>query len=404
MIQNSIMSNIGYVFYKDYFKGLDLRKFSENDEKKLVQKRNNTKIKPTKSGGGKNERLLDQTIYKYKPSEQFIKHCLKLYTTYPSLLVGSGYNHEIGIEGEFKLGYYFDYTTGLPCITGSSVKGLLLSKFKHWEYIATIVDDLKSGERKTNLKDDWIKVDWSSILEEDFCNTVFGNQESALSNYKRDIFFDAFPTFEENEDKKLLASDYITPHKHPTNTALDGFANPTPLQFIKVLPNICFQFNFQLVDSDKLLSANLKLDLFKQILLDFGIGAKTNVGYGQFTEKQMVVPTHTGVEKERQGNRNAEIKLENIIKDYSIYKSGDQIEAKVVDIDEGYFFFSVNEDEFVKKEENLINSFEKKKKKREDKGKSSNYQSLKVGDTCTIAIQRDFSLTEQNFSIVPEWS
>ena len=53
------------------------------------------------------------------------EHSFELTTTYPGLVLGTGYSHETGTEGEFKLGFYFDWTTGLPVIPGSSVKGIL---------------------------------------------------------------------------------------------------------------------------------------------------------------------------------------------------------------------------------------------------------------------------------------
>ena len=81
----------------------------------------------------------------------------------------------------------------------------------------------------------------------------------------------------------LLGLDYITPHK-------DEFSNPNPIQFMRVEPGVTFRFEFLLFDYIKkdetgkdniLVSAEKKKELFKLILLDFGIGAKTNVGYGQ---------------------------------------------------------------------------------------------------------------------------
>jgi CRISPR-associated protein Cmr6 len=64
--------------------------------------------------------------------------------------------------------------------------------------------------------------------------------------------------------------------------------NPIPITFLKVLPDVEFSFNFILQDhqkiDEKLVSIKRKIALFKQILLDFGIGAKTNVGYGQFQQ------------------------------------------------------------------------------------------------------------------------
>ena len=43
--------------------------------------------------------------------------------------MGVGYQHETGAMGEAKIGFYFDYTTGLPCLSGSSVKGIIRSAF-----------------------------------------------------------------------------------------------------------------------------------------------------------------------------------------------------------------------------------------------------------------------------------
>ena len=51
---------------------------------------------------------------------------------------------------------------------------------------------------------------------------------------------------------------------------------------MKVLPSVAFTFRFHLADSD-LFSAALKEIIFQKILLTLGIGAKTNVGYGQFS-------------------------------------------------------------------------------------------------------------------------
>jgi CRISPR-associated protein Cmr6 len=47
------------------------------------------------------------------------------------------------------------------------------------------------------------------------------------------------------------------------------------------MPGVTVQFNFDLKDGI-FLKADQKADLFKLILQYYGIGAKTNVGYGQF--------------------------------------------------------------------------------------------------------------------------
>jgi len=62
----------------------------------------------------------------------------ELTTIYPGLLIGAGYSHPALKEikksdrdevGDFQLGFFFDHTTGLPVIPGSSVKGVLKSVF-----------------------------------------------------------------------------------------------------------------------------------------------------------------------------------------------------------------------------------------------------------------------------------
>jgi CRISPR-associated protein Cmr6 len=67
--------------------------------------------------------------------------------------------------------------------------------------------------------------------------------------------------------------DYITPHN-------DKYKDPFPLRFLKVSPNVTFKFYFEL--SNGIIGRENKLRLFDKILLDLGVGAKTNVGYEQF--------------------------------------------------------------------------------------------------------------------------
>jgi CRISPR-associated protein Cmr6 len=91
---------------------------------------------------------------------------------------------------------------------------------------------------------------------------------------KGDIFFDAV-IIKGNPQNRFLGDDYITPHKAATK-------DPIPLRFIKILPEVSFRFAFLLHDGS--ITKEQKEALFKQIILDFGLGAKTNVGYGKFTE------------------------------------------------------------------------------------------------------------------------
>jgi CRISPR-associated protein Cmr6 len=214
-INKTHIANPSFYFYKDKAYGKDIEKF----------KLNNTY----------------EQLFSIKDAKTF-----ELTTTYPGLLVGSGYNHPKLKENDddFQLGFFFDHTTGLPLISGSSIKGLL-----------------------------------RSVLEkEEFCAEVYGvqNSKEIVKEYfenSKAIFYDAFIVKSNNKDNIIFGSDYITSHY---SDELNGeFKNPNPIKFLKILPDVTFRFQFSL-DDEKL------LEKFKEIILDFGLGAKTNTGYGKF--------------------------------------------------------------------------------------------------------------------------
>jgi len=202
--------------------------------------------------------------------------CFPLKTTYPGLIIGVGYNHpagkiEKGKSSDFQLGFYFDHTTGMPVIPGSTVKGILKSVFPKkgdsdeikWEKLKYINGLIKSITGKDILLND---NNWERLFE------------------RENIFFDAFisdiPDIPDNG--RIFDEDYITPHtKGP-------FKDPTPIRFLKIAPDVTFTFQFKLKDScfdnNQKITSTEKLKLFKKILLDFGVGAKRNVGYGNLVE------------------------------------------------------------------------------------------------------------------------
>jgi CRISPR-associated protein Cmr6 len=169
-----------------------------------------------------------------------------------------------------------------------------------YEYIRDIFKNLKDekgNDISIDLSDSEIK-----ILE--FAIFAGTNAEGeSLVFPERDIFLDAVVVA---ASTGLIGTDYITPHKDPLK-------DPKPIQFFKILPNVEFQFSFKLsntilydkkaytekgfeklkskakekeaaFDTAKIISVDMKKAVFKQIILDFGIGAKTNVGYGQFSK------------------------------------------------------------------------------------------------------------------------
>jgi len=101
------------------------------------------------------------------------------------------------------------------------------------------------------------------------------------SIYDRDIFFDAvIAQAEKKGNGRILCSDSITPHGGDNHD--NPLKNPTPITFLKIASGCKLKFRFKLAGSEE--EKELKRKLFKEILTTVGVGAKTNVGYGQLKE------------------------------------------------------------------------------------------------------------------------
>jgi len=295
-------TNLGYLFTKDYFR------LEENNYK--IEIKNNEELLVITNVEERSKVLLESVLdTKHALSDVFKKeafHTFELTTIYPGLLVGSGYMHDIKSEKAFKLGFSFDHTTGLPVIPGSSVKGLLRSAFRldGGGYVKEVLEGLEIRMSEEEIR----------VLEKH----IFDSTED-VSVYRRDKFFDAFPVATNHRGGHFLADDYITPHPNPLK-------DPKPIRFLKVGPGVTFRFVFELYNFEgangQCLSAEQKLLLFQNILLDLGIGAKTNVGYGQFKGANKGKPF-----REEQAARRERTKGD--------LHSGAIVEAKVVDLSSG---------------------------------------------------------------------
>lgn len=202
----------------------------------------------------------------------------------PGLLIGSGLAHGLpGSEEDVKTGLQFDYTSGLPVIPGSSVKGVIRSAFP------TIKEDKEQSYEADAEKLNYIKSliadipEFSSLVLEDNDILELGNQ---MFNHG-DIFADALLVGygtrmkQHGPVKQVLTEDYITPH---TGGPL---AQPIPIKIVKVAPGVTFAFCFKFNETKigaKVVSASMKKALCAAILQDLGVGAKTNVGYGVLKE------------------------------------------------------------------------------------------------------------------------
>jgi CRISPR-associated protein Cmr6 len=179
-----------------------------------------------------------------------------LRTLYPGLLIGAGYAHPKLKENDedFQLGFFFDHTTGLPVIPGSSIKGALRS--------------LLPIDGDVNSKREYVKAlyKWDDAFIDDLC---------ARFEDGKTVFFDAYIEVTDDEKGRIFAEDYIT--SHFSDEPMGAFKDPNPVRFIKIRPGVTFRFQFG-IDDERVLEA------FKTLLIDHGVGAKTNVGYGAFED------------------------------------------------------------------------------------------------------------------------
>ncbi len=271
--------NIGWLFYKQYYWSKIPNKRALRIEDLLKKNEGNSKAFK--------ERNNTITRQKYWSSQDHFakgKQTIVLRTTYPGLVLGTGYTHETGSEGEFKIGFHFDHTTGLPIIPGSSVKGTIRSMFpnrteKHRAAKTAYILDMLH----TITGDATIESTDVSKLEDEIFEGKREDKRLEEGVYGQDTFHDAYIS-RGGQSGKILAEDFITPHYGGEDKPEALLKNPIPLMFLKVLPNVEFTFNFDLKDSKIItnLTADHKKKLFEAILKDIGIGAKTNVGYGQF--------------------------------------------------------------------------------------------------------------------------
>lgn len=255
---NPSNANIGWLFYRDYYNGIENITTPQDLKKHFHNK--NERIKGSKYNNNINKKISDSLSS---------LSSFELEVCPPGLLIGSGLLHGVPGEGDFQLGLQFDHSTGLPILPGSSIKGVLRSMFP--------MDD---KDPKRNEKEAYIKSLLPQNLEkidvEKLGNYLFKHEVCEETDVKFPVFMDAI-IVNGGEGGKILGSDYITPHH-------DAFKDPVPIKFLKVLPGVKFKFFFSIpssitIEELELTQGNI-VELFKSILQDVGIGAKTNVGYG----------------------------------------------------------------------------------------------------------------------------
>ena len=238
---------------------------------------------------------------------------------YPGLLIGTGttieytpFNKEKK-DNNFKTGLSFDYTTGLPYIPGSGIKGVIRDFFpqKIEDKNYSEKEKLKyqeQNEAKMELINQILESNYSFEEIEKIKESIFDGrdfrekenleEEKFLPIFKRDKFIEGRILVQDG--KQILDKDYITPHKKILE-------NPVPIQILKIVPEteieILFQLNetkiFKSEGNDIIITKEQKKNLFTEILSLTGLGAKTNVGYGHFDEEASIKVTRKREEDAR---------------------------------------------------------------------------------------------------------
>jgi len=226
--------------------------------------------------------------------------CLKLKTA-SRLVVGLGAGHIL--ETSLTLHHIF----GIPYIPGSALKG-----------VVRMVNFWKIAEKLNKKSDEEIEKLQKQLYEEELSDTdkddilkhklLFGAQ-----NFKGLlIFLDAYP--EINENQQIFELDVMTPHYqgyYTKNQVPGDWENPNPITFLTVKKGITFCFNvlFDKFRAERILTlkddefpnANVAKEIIKEwlsndfskisqdvkdwieeALTEFGVGAKTRLGYGIF--------------------------------------------------------------------------------------------------------------------------
>lgn len=274
--------------------------------------------------------LKDGLAYSRKRVEKLEKagaSTVYMRTVYPGLLMGTGYPHMTGkMEGEIQIGFSFDSITGLPYYPGSSLKGMLRHVFD-----AALAADDAAPSYIEYLQEKFAKENVEATVDVAFLRAYTDSCFSGIDPdtgeaapiLERDVYYDSYPVgfWNGHEPETFMDIDNITPHldmdQNPPIPA--PLKDPIPLTQLRVMPGTCFAFVFHLtdflMDGSIAVTPEQKAGIYRDILTDFGIGAKTHVGYGNMKEirkKQQIVAWLHGREQPAEQEEKAPVHTKNL--------------------------------------------------------------------------------------------
>lgn len=185
----------------------------------------------------------------------------------------------LGNESVFETSMTLHHIYGIPYIPSSAIKGIARS----WFIKCRIPKDFDLNQEKANDKlEEFIIKNYPEFRD------IFGNPQ--IDDNKEQsgkvIFFDSFPI-----ELPSIVEDIMTPHYSEyygdkTNTIPPGdYFMPTPINF-PVVEDTTFKFYIGIksnVQKEKAQALLTKAsELIKDAFVNYGIGAKTAVGYGYF--------------------------------------------------------------------------------------------------------------------------
>jgi len=219
----------------------------------------------------------------------------------------------LGDESVYETSIRLHRNYGVPYIPGSALKGVA----KHYA-IYKLVEDNFDEIKELFGKDDFFELAGrvQRLVEEhddskiENYKTLDLNEKSItleelriiFGTQKREgeiIFFDAFPTYdclkEHAENKEpILELDIMNPHYQPYYSASErelgtnvekapgDWHSPVPIFFLTVPKGIDFQFAIAPRDEEGSELLDKAKELLISVLKEFGVGAKTSLGYGRF--------------------------------------------------------------------------------------------------------------------------
>ncbi|MCP2520136.1 type III-B CRISPR module RAMP protein Cmr6 [SCandidatus Aminicenantes bacterium Aminicenantia_JdfR_composite] len=211
----------------------------------------------------------------------------KIFVTQSRLVVG------LGCESVLETSLTLHKIFGIPYVPATALKGVCRA-LAFWEIadkkeILKIEDEKEKNKKLKSLQEKFygeLQINDEDVLK---AQLLFGAQ-----NFKGLLLFlDAYPEIRNNETVfELDIMNVHYPNYYSGNEPPGDWQNPNPIYFLTIKPGLRFKigvlfdkFRYNNLNSNlkKLDIDNLKSNiesLIKEALSEFGIGAKTRLGYG----------------------------------------------------------------------------------------------------------------------------